>query len=398
MLIFETDDEVDDLQDKKWFCEMNQDRSHSKCKTPEKDTEWYSANMRRLISLKARQENESNTNNQATSLDAVVPLSDPIKDAAILEKTKQMIENDIILKKLGTLQLFDNRSLNETTVSSAEEPNKSKSMASKLFGKIYFPDLLSTHSTKDLDAAASYQKSLEEKAIAEIKSVRDHDAAASHLQSLEDKQMLISPSGVGDWDMDATEQRDKPESELRTQQTAANKANVTSSTNGHAKVMAPAMSQSNNHEPSNSNTLMKKPSTANIGMRGPLVANKALDTNGSIHHSLAAHVIAIDATYRQSRGAVTEETNNRGTQKQVLMKIPAREVEGHMQLLKLKTSSKGGWGVKPTANDTTSIGGPILSKNPVGLCKGHVKLEKKEGVRSWGTEEEPLEILSDSDC
>ena len=406
MLIFETDEEVDDFHDKKWYCDMNQDRSHSKCKTPEKDAAWYSVNMRRLISLKARQENESHSNNQATSLDAVVPLSDPAKDAAVLEKTKQMIENDVILKKLGTLQLIDNHSSNEINTSSAEEPNQRKSIASKLFGKIYFPDLLSTHSTKDLDAAASYQKLLEDRAAADLKSVRDHDAAASHLQSLEesaDKQMLFSPSGVGNWAMDTTVQVDKPESTQRVQQTSTNMASLTQLMDSQAKVVTPMMNQSNNHEPSitlgmpASDKLTNKLTTTNIGMGRPLVANKTLVTDELMQHALTAHIIAIDASGRQSREAVAEKSDKRDTQKRVLIEKSVREGKEQMQGFKAKNCSKGRKRAELVMNDTSSTVRPASSKESIASGKGNVKSEKREGVRTWGTEEKPLEILSDSD-
>jgi hypothetical protein len=161
MLIFETDEEVEATAEKEWYCSMNQDVAHNKCKVPERETSWYSANMGRLIRLKAKNESEGLSNSQATSLDAVVTVSDP----AVLQKTKELIESDAILMNLGTLELFETRALNETAVSSAKT---TKSMASKLFGKVYYPDLLSTHSTKDLDAAASYEKSLVDKAAAEL--------------------------------------------------------------------------------------------------------------------------------------------------------------------------------------------------------------------------------------
>jgi len=158
MLIFETDEEVEELGGAKWFCEMNQDPFHNMCKYTERDADWYSRNMNLLIRIKAREESEKISNVYSTSLDEVVPTADPVRDAAVLKSTKQMIQNDVILRNLGTLEIFEERKLNENAMSPVKQPKKNSSMASMLFGKVYYPDLLAIHSTKDLDAAAAYQR------------------------------------------------------------------------------------------------------------------------------------------------------------------------------------------------------------------------------------------------
>lgn len=187
MLIFETDEEVEATAEKEWHCSLNQDVAHNKCKVPEKETSWYNANMGRLIRLKAKDESEGLSNSQTNSLDAVVTVSDP----AVLQKTKQLIERDAILMNLGTLELSETCTMNETSVSSAKQ---TKSMASKLFGKVYYPDLLSTHSTKDLDAAASYEKSLlDKKAAAELKHAEESERCSD-----------AAPASAGDNNNEAT--------------------------------------------------------------------------------------------------------------------------------------------------------------------------------------------------
>ena len=162
MLIFETDDEVEVLQEQKWFCRMNKDVLNNKCKNPERSPGWYSLNMQRLITF------EPNHESASISLDAFVPASDPAKDEAVVEKTKQMIERDVVLKNLGTLELFDKLNTHENSVSPIKKPKrKNKCIASSLFGRIYYPDILAIKCTKDLDAAASYQRPQEEKSNAE---------------------------------------------------------------------------------------------------------------------------------------------------------------------------------------------------------------------------------------